>query len=69
MIEEGHMPAILSVPEQQQATMAQWNTRRHFPVREATKDKQLDSQIPHIAIHITRTHNMQVCAVQHGITA
>ena len=24
------------------------NTRRHFPVREATKDRQLDSQIPHI---------------------
>ena len=32
------------------------NTRRHFPVREATKDKQLDGQIPHIpSILITYT--------------
>ena len=32
------------------------NTRRHFPVREATKDKQLDGQIPHIpSISITYT--------------
>ena len=32
------------------------NTRRHFPVREATKDNQLDSQIPHIpSISITYT--------------
>ena len=32
------------------------NTRRHFPIREATKDKQLDGQIPHIpSISITYT--------------
>ena len=46
--------------------MAQGSTRLHFPIREAAKDKQLDCRIPHIAIHVTRTHNMQVCAVQHG---
>ena len=36
------------------------NTRRHFPVREATKDKQLDSQIPHIpSISIIHT----ICSI------
>ena len=34
------------------------NTRRHFPVREATKDKQLDGQIPHIPSISKHTHNM-----------
>src|SRR3954465_13800199 len=29
--------------------MAQGSTRLHFPIREAAKDKQLDSRIPHIA--------------------
>ena len=45
------------------------NTRRHFPVREATKDKQLDSQIPHISsISITYTQYAQYVQIQHGIT-
>ena len=36
------------------------NTRRHFPVREATEDKQLDSQIPHIpSISIIHT----ICSI------
>ena len=45
------------------------NTRRHFPVREATKDKQLDSQIPHIpSISITYTQYARYVQIQHGIT-
>ena len=45
------------------------NTRRHFPVREATKDKQLDSQIPHIpSISITCTQYTRYVQIQHGIT-
>ena len=45
------------------------NTRRHFPVREATKDKQLDSQIPHIpSILITYTQYARYVQIQHGIT-
>ena len=45
------------------------NTRRHFPVREATKDKQLDSQIPHIpSISITYTQYARYVQLQHGIT-
>ena len=45
------------------------NTRRHFPVREATKDKQLDSQIPHIpSISITYTQYARYVQTQHGIT-
>ena len=45
------------------------NTRRYFPVREATKDKQLDSQIPHIpSISITYTHYARYVQIQHGIT-
>ena len=45
------------------------STRRHFPVREATKDKQLDSQIPHIpSISITYTHYARYVQIQHGIT-
>ena len=45
------------------------NTRRHFPVREATKDKQLDSQIPHIpSISITYTQYARYMQIQHGIT-
>ena len=45
------------------------DTRRHFPVREATKDKQLDSQIPHIpSISITYTQYARYVQIQHGIT-
>ena len=45
------------------------NTRRHFPVRDATKDKQLDSQIPHISsISITYTQYARYVQIQHGIT-
>ena len=45
------------------------NTRRHFPVREATKEKQLDSQIPHIpSISITYTQYARYVQIQHGIT-
>ena len=45
------------------------NTRRHFPVREATKDKQLDSQIPHIPSISTRyTQYARYVQIQHGIT-
>ena len=45
------------------------STRRHFPVREATKDKQLDSQIPHIpSISITYTQYARYVQIQHGIT-
>ena len=45
------------------------NTRRHFPVREATKDKQLDGQIPHIpSISITYTQYARYVQIQHGIT-
>ena len=45
------------------------NTRRHFPVREATKDKQLDSPIPHIpSISITYTQYARYVQIQHGIT-
>ena len=34
------------------------STRRHFPVREATKDKQLGCRIPHIPSISNHTHNM-----------
>ena len=34
------------------------STRRHFPVREATKNKQLGYQIPHIPNISNHTHNM-----------
>ena len=45
------------------------STRRHFPVWEATKDKQLDSQIPHIpSISITYTQYARYVQIQHGIT-
>ena len=45
------------------------NTRSHFPVREATKDKQLDGQIPHIpSISITYTQYARYVQIQHGIT-
>ena len=45
------------------------STRRHFPVRQATKDKQLDSQIPHIpSISITYTQYARYVQIQHGIT-
>ena len=45
------------------------NTRRHFPVREATKDKQLGCQIPHIpSISITYTQYARYVQIQHGIT-
>ena len=45
------------------------NTRRHFPVREATKDKQVDGQIPHIpSISITFTQYARYVQIQHGIT-
>ena len=45
------------------------NTRRHFPVRETTKDKQLDGQIPHIpSISITYTQYARYVQIQHGIT-
>ena len=45
------------------------STRRHFPVREATKDKHLDSQIPHIpSISITYTQYARYVQIQHGIT-
>ena len=45
------------------------NTRRHFPVREATEDKQLDSQIPHIpSISIAYTQYARYVQIQHGIT-
>ena len=45
------------------------NTRRHFPVREATKDKQLDNQIPHIlSISIKYTQYARYVQIQHGIT-
>ena len=45
------------------------NTRRHFPVREATKDKQLSCQIPHIpSISITNTQYTRYVQIQHGIT-
>ena len=45
------------------------NTRRHFPVRGATKDKQLDSQIPHIpSISTTYTQYARYVQIQHGIT-
>ena len=45
------------------------STRRHFPVREATKDKQLDSQIPHIpSISITYTQYARYVQIQRGIT-
>ena len=45
------------------------NTRIHFSVREATKDKQLDSQIPHIpSISITYTQYARHVQIQHGIT-
>ena len=46
-----------------------WSTRRHFPVREATKDKQLDSPILHIpSISITYTQYARYVQIQHGIT-
>ena len=45
------------------------NTRRHFLVREATKDKQLGCQIPHIpSISITYTQYARYVQIQHGIT-
>ena len=34
------------------------STRRHFPVREATKDEQLGGYIPHIPSISNHTHNM-----------
>ena len=34
------------------------STRRHFPVGEATKNKQLGCQIPHIPSISNHTHNM-----------
>ena len=44
------------------------NTRLDFPIREATKDRQLGCRIPHIPsisiIHII----CSICAIQHGIT-
>ena len=48
--------------------MAHGSTRLHFPIREATKDKELGCRIPHIPsisiIHIIYS----ICAIQHGIT-
>ena len=49
------------------------NTRRHFPVREATKDKQLDRSDPTHTKHFNHTHNMlDMCkynmASQHNST-
>ena len=45
------------------------NTRRHFPVRKATKDKQLGCQIPHIpSISITYTQYARYVQIHHGIT-
>ena len=45
------------------------DTRRHFPVREDTKDKKLDSQIPQIpSISITYTQYARYVQTQHGIT-
>ena len=34
------------------------STRRHFPVREATKDEQIGCQFPHIPSISNHTHNM-----------
>ena len=49
--------------------MAHGSTRLHFPIREATKDKQLDSQIPHIpSIWIAYTQYAWYVQIQHGIT-
>src|SRR3990170_5903566 len=40
--------------------MAHGSTRLHFPIREATKDKQLDCRIPHIpSISIIHT----ICSI------
>ena len=40
--------------------MAHGSTRLHFPIREASKDKQLDCRIPHIAsISIIQT----ICSI------
>ena len=45
------------------------STRRHFPVRETTKDKQLDSQITHIpSISISCTRYARYVQLHHGIT-
>ena len=45
------------------------STRRHFPVREATKDKKLGCRIPHIPrISITYTQYARYVQIQHGIT-
>ena len=45
------------------------STRGHFPIREATEDKHLDSQIPHIpSITITYTQYARYVPIQHGIT-
>ena len=38
--------------------MAHGSTRLHFPIREATKDKQLGCRIPHIPSISNHTHNM-----------
>ena len=39
--EEGHMPASLRVPSSSKLPRLIGDTRRHFPVRQATKGKQL----------------------------
>ena len=45
------------------------STRRHFPIREATKNKQLDFRIPHIpSISESYTRYARYVQVQHGIT-
>src|SRR4051812_33658351 len=48
--------------------MSHGSTRLHFPIREATKDKQLGCRIPHIP-SISIIHRIcSICAIQHGIT-
>ena len=48
--------------------MAHGSTRLHFPIREATKGKQLGCRIPHI-LNISVIHTIcSICAIQHGIT-
>ena len=48
--------------------MAHGSTRLHFPIRKATKDKQLGCWIPHIP-SISIIHTIcSICAIQHGIT-
>ena len=45
------------------------STRRHFLVREETKNKQLGCQIPHIpSISISYTQYARYVQIQHGIT-